>query len=265
MSAIKRLSDRCRHEIPIWITAALEQLENRLEDAVTDNMVAARDIRLEADRKKDRRLLGIAERLERGAARSPEFYQRPRKDAAIDKHVATWLMTLVPRMVSKTDQQILRHSANRLLAGPGKASPERETATRVMMREREEREGQFGTSVCETMREDNEKLSALYHEALESVRVGPGPIINMAEYRNEGEIKFPGFLQQDGRLVVEAVVINGTTVPVSVNEVSATNLGRLIAEHVDAALGHVESLVESGASLAEALSSARRQAEGGEV
>lgn len=44
--------------------------------------------------------------------------------------------------------------------------------------------------------------------------------------------------------------------------VVATALHSLIAEHVDAALGHVESLVESEALLADALSSARRQAEG---
>lgn len=213
MSDIKRLSNRIRPgtELPAWIYHEIVKLENRLEDAVTDNMVAAGDIRLEADRKKDRRLLGIAERLERGAARSPEFYQRPRKDAAIDKYVATWLMTLVPRMASKADQQILRHSADRLLAGPGKATPEGDTATRVMMRERGEL---FGTSISARIREDGDKLSALYHEALDSVVAGPGPIINLAEYRNEGEIKFPGSLQQDGRLVVEAVVINGITVPV---------------------------------------------------
>lgn len=195
MNTTHRLSNRIRPgtELPAWIHEEIVKLENRLEDATHDQMQAAKNIRQEADRKKDRRLLGIAEGLERSAAWNPEFYERPRKDALVDKHAADWIMSLVPRMVSKTDQQILRHTATRLLAGPGKAAPEGETATQVMMREKEVHR-RFGVSVSEMMGREFKSIDEVYLESL---------------------TKAPGFnIDASAALVLEAVVINGITVPV---------------------------------------------------
>lgn len=50
----------------------------------------------------------------------------------------------------------------------------------------------------------------------------------------------------------------------ALEDTPATSLARLIAEHVDAAIGHAESLIEAGATPEEAFAAVRRQAEGNE-
>lgn len=62
---------------------------------------------------------------------------------------------------------------------------------------------------------------------------------------------------------MQAVAVEQKRLTEALEKAPATALARLIAEHVDAAIGHAESLIEAGATAEEAFAAARRQAEEG--